>query len=264
MSITDLLPHLAGLTDGPPAPVPWRNGPREARTAAVHILRPRVRRLLAAECARVVLPLHESRCPGDTRPRTAVDTAVRFALGLATRAELDAAGGASSAAERAASTYAATYAANAANAAANAAADAAADAAYYAADAAYYAAHAAAHTTAHTTAHATYVAYTAHAAQWRWTHLAYTAALGDGVVWRPDWRTDTARTLARDIALTADFAAAPILADALQDAGCELHDILDRLRGRTPGAVLTRADVAFWQTLELTGEELLEDTVARM
>jgi hypothetical protein len=47
---------------------------------------------------------------------------------------------------------------------------------------------------------------------------------------RPAWRTDTALSLARVMYETRDFAAMPILADALQDAGSEHADILDHCR----------------------------------
>ncbi len=46
----------------------------------------------------------------------------------------------------------------------------------------------------------------------------------------PEWQTDTAITLARHIWLEKDFGVMPILADALQDAGCDQEDLLTRLR----------------------------------
>jgi hypothetical protein len=46
----------------------------------------------------------------------------------------------------------------------------------------------------------------------------------------PDWRTDTAVSLARTMYEARDFSAMPILADALQDAGCDCDDILDHCR----------------------------------
>ncbi|QJW96785.1 hypothetical protein [Frigoriglobus tundricola] len=46
----------------------------------------------------------------------------------------------------------------------------------------------------------------------------------------PSWRTDTAVALARQIYDTRDFSAMPILADALQDAGCDSDDTLGHLR----------------------------------
>jgi hypothetical protein len=45
------------------------------------------------------------------------------------------------------------------------------------------------------------------------------------------WRTSTVMTLARQMYATGDFGAMPILADALQDAGCEDADTLDHCRG---------------------------------
>jgi hypothetical protein len=47
----------------------------------------------------------------------------------------------------------------------------------------------------------------------------------------PEWRTDTALTLARQMYDSRDFSAMPILADALQDAGCDSDDILSHCRG---------------------------------
>jgi hypothetical protein len=45
------------------------------------------------------------------------------------------------------------------------------------------------------------------------------------------WRSDTALSLARRAYDTRDFTPLPILADALQDAGCEDPDVLTHLRG---------------------------------
>jgi hypothetical protein len=50
----------------------------------------------------------------------------------------------------------------------------------------------------------------------------------------PAWRTDTVLVLARLIYESCDFGALPILADALQDAGCEDHELLAHCR--EPGA----------------------------
>jgi hypothetical protein len=46
----------------------------------------------------------------------------------------------------------------------------------------------------------------------------------------PAWRTDTALTIARQMYDSREFGAAPILADALQDAGCDADDLLNHLR----------------------------------
>lgn len=45
-----------------------------------------------------------------------------------------------------------------------------------------------------------------------------------------NWRTDTALALAKQMYESRNFGAAPILADALQDAGCDNDDILNHLR----------------------------------
>jgi hypothetical protein len=50
------------------------------------------------------------------------------------------------------------------------------------------------------------------------------------IAFSPEWRTDTALALARMMYESRDFSAMPILADALQDAGCDNADILDHCR----------------------------------
>jgi hypothetical protein len=50
----------------------------------------------------------------------------------------------------------------------------------------------------------------------------------------PEWRTSTATALARGMYESRDFGAMPILADALQDAGCDSDDILNHCRGDGP------------------------------
>jgi hypothetical protein len=54
------------------------------------------------------------------------------------------------------------------------------------------------------------------------------------VAFPPSWRTDTAIALARQIYESRDFSAMPILADALQDAGCDNDDVLNHCRGDGP------------------------------
>ncbi|MCE9562724.1 MAG: hypothetical protein K8U57_11815 [Planctomycetes bacterium] len=44
------------------------------------------------------------------------------------------------------------------------------------------------------------------------------------------WRSDTAVSLAKHIYESRDYSAMPILADALQDAGCDHDDILNHCR----------------------------------
>jgi hypothetical protein len=50
----------------------------------------------------------------------------------------------------------------------------------------------------------------------------------------PAWRTGTAVSLAGQMYEARDFSAMPILADALQDAGCDSEDLLDHYRGPGP------------------------------
>ena len=50
----------------------------------------------------------------------------------------------------------------------------------------------------------------------------------------PTWLTSTAVATARQMYESRDFSAMPILADALQDAGCECDDILSHCRGPGP------------------------------
>ena len=50
----------------------------------------------------------------------------------------------------------------------------------------------------------------------------------------PEWRTDTAIALARQMYEARDFSAMPILADALQDADCLNEDILNHCRAARP------------------------------
>ena len=52
----------------------------------------------------------------------------------------------------------------------------------------------------------------------------------DAIVLNPLWRTDTAVSLARGMYEPREFSAMPILADALQDAGCDSDDILAHCR----------------------------------
>ena len=56
------------------------------------------------------------------------------------------------------------------------------------------------------------------------------------VAFSPDWRTDTALSLARQMYASREFGAMPILADAIQDAGCDNDDILNHCRSAGPHA----------------------------
>jgi len=48
------------------------------------------------------------------------------------------------------------------------------------------------------------------------------------------WRTDTVLSLARHIDTSGEFSVMPILADALQDAGCDNDAILTHCRQENP------------------------------
>jgi hypothetical protein len=54
------------------------------------------------------------------------------------------------------------------------------------------------------------------------------------VSFAPQWRSETAVALARQMYDTRDFSAMPILADALLDAGCDNADLLAHCRGPGP------------------------------
>ena len=54
------------------------------------------------------------------------------------------------------------------------------------------------------------------------------------VTFDPSWRTTTAVAVAQQMYASRDFSAMPILADALQDAGCVSSEILDHCRGPGP------------------------------
>jgi hypothetical protein len=51
------------------------------------------------------------------------------------------------------------------------------------------------------------------------------------VAFSPAWRTPTAVALAERMCESRDFLALPVLAVALQDAGCEHPDVLGHCRG---------------------------------
>jgi hypothetical protein len=68
-------------------------------------------------------------------------------------------------------------------------------------------------------------------------HKGYRPLLADIVgpspmtsTFSPAWRTDTALALAKQMYDAREFSAMPILADALQDAGCDDKGILDHCR----------------------------------
>ena len=92
--------------------------------------RDRIARLFGCDCAEHVLPIYEAKYPGDLRPRQAIEAARRYADGLVTAAEMEAAWVSAWAAEEAAvSAVSAADAVSAAWAAAGAAVSAAEEAA---------------------------------------------------------------------------------------------------------------------------------------
>jgi hypothetical protein len=54
------------------------------------------------------------------------------------------------------------------------------------------------------------------------------------VAFSPSWQTCTTVALAQQMYAARDFSAMPLLADALQAAGCDNEDILDHCRGQGP------------------------------
>jgi hypothetical protein len=86
------------------------------------------------------------------------------------------------------------------------------------------------------------VVYAAEAAQFGLLSVAEEQAIQVGILrdifgnpfrpvaFSPDWRTDTVVSLARKMYESREFGAMPILADALQDAGCDSDDILSHCR----------------------------------
>jgi hypothetical protein len=54
------------------------------------------------------------------------------------------------------------------------------------------------------------------------------------ITFDPAWRTEVVTTLARIADETAGFGNLPVLADALEEAGCDVPEILTHLRGPGP------------------------------
>jgi hypothetical protein len=50
----------------------------------------------------------------------------------------------------------------------------------------------------------------------------------------PSWRTSTVVSIAQGMYESRDFSPMPLLADALQDTGCQNEDILNHCRGDGP------------------------------
>ena len=170
-------------------------------------LSPRLLRLFAVACCRH--PLIDGLLT-DPRSSTAVEVAERHADGLSTDAALRQAwhDGWVARDDLRGATAAATAAyATAATATTDDAAHAATDAAAHAATAAH-----------------------ARAAMREYQGGLLVSLVGPGWKFAPAWRTHTAVALASHIYEAREWGAMPILADALQDAGCEDVRVLEPLR----------------------------------
>jgi hypothetical protein len=76
-----------------------------------------------------------------------------------------------------------------------------------------------------------------HTEEARWQTMVFREVFGNpfrSIPFSSDWRTETALGLARQVYASRDFSTMPILADALQDAGCDNAAILDHCRGPGP------------------------------
>jgi hypothetical protein len=188
--------------------------------------------LLATDWAYSVLPIYEAEYPEDNRPRKAIEAAEQWVnISPSIVAVQDAGNSTDTPARRA--SYAAHTAAQAAAWDTNAAA--------YAAHTAAHTAWAAAYTawdTAWDTAYAAWNAALAtydnnapaptpgdDASKWEWLYKTYLQALGpENKTFNDNWITPTVKSLLYDTSLSS------IIADALEDAGCDNNDILQHLR----------------------------------
>ena len=88
--------------------------------------------------------------------------------------------------------------------------------------------------------------------KWRQLYRAYCHARGpECLAYDPAWKTDTTVSLAKEIVATRSFDLMPILADALQDAGCDHAGLLAHLRG--DAEEMTLADWSLCHLLGLWG-----------
>lgn len=167
----------------------------------------RLKRLLAVAYCYDIWPLIK-----DKRCRNAVDIAEKYADNQASKQQLVAAADAADAyAVVAAAAYAA-YTADATDAYAAVTAVAAARAAVAA------------------VAAADVYAYAGRKEKWVIHGKLLVSVIGPGWVFDSQWRTSTAIAIATQMYESRDFSAMPILADALQDAGCEEETLLQQMR----------------------------------
>jgi hypothetical protein len=69
---------------------------------------------------------------------------------------------------------------------------------------------------------------------------------------KPEWRTSTVSLLCQSMREAQDYSATPILADALQEAGCDDAALLEALRGGRP----------FWSAERLVAQVYSDETAA--
>lgn len=60
---------------------------------------------------------------------------------------------------------------------------------------------------------------------------------------RPEWRTSTVVALCSEMRKTGDYSTTPMLADAMEDAGCDDGDLLSNLRSPDRSTVMRQYDV---------------------
>lgn len=200
-------------------PKAWSDGCSVERAAELRKLPHRVRVLLATECARSVLPVFEATYPTDRFFRNAILAAEAW-VAEPSKVTADAARTASIATygAAAAAAYAAVYAAA------------------YAVAAAYAAA-------------AAYGDVNAGKNHWHWIYATYCQAIGPDTEFHQSWRNETTVALARGIMVERAFDRMPILADALEDAGCDSPDLW---RLRAESGEFTAADWWLWQLTSLS------------
>ena len=103
-------------------------------------------------------------------------------------------------------------------------------------------------------ANAAYESARGHPDAWKHLYHLYRHTLGPtGLVFDPAWRTSTVVALAREISESRDFNAMPILADALQDAGCDNAELMHHLQNDSEEWTL--ADWSLWNALGYEEEQ---------
>lgn len=100
---------------------------------------------------------------------------------------------------------------------------------------------------------ANYVSYKNPDQKWNWAYRLYRNARGPGIKFLPEWRTRDVTGMVTAIVNSRDFSTFPILADALQDAGCEHHELLRSLQEDIHAWGLS--NWVIWNTLRIGEEE---------